>query len=136
MRDKEIIHSLVGHDGWITSLAFSPNSEFLASGCEDGTIRLWDFRNGKTIYKSNTNIEGSSIAFSPDGRIMASSGIGIYLRRAINTSIFQKLDVGEEEEVVTQVVFCSNGKILAAVKRDNDLLQGADIDTIWLWSIS
>jgi len=37
---KEIVN-LQGHSLGVTSIAFSPDSEHLASGSEDKTIKLW-----------------------------------------------------------------------------------------------
>jgi hypothetical protein len=38
------VHQYKGHEGWITSLSFSPSGEFLASGAQDSTALIWDAR--------------------------------------------------------------------------------------------
>lgn len=45
LRSGASTHSLAGHHGAILSVAWHPNVDhILASGCVDGTVRLWDIR--------------------------------------------------------------------------------------------
>ena len=37
----ECIKTIYGHSGYIYSVVFSPNGEYLASGSGDNTIRVW-----------------------------------------------------------------------------------------------
>ncbi|MBM80945.1 MAG: hypothetical protein CMJ78_10165 [Planctomycetaceae bacterium] len=56
----------------ITAVAFSPNSQMLATGDSDGRLRLWDMDEGCQINvfeKHNDRIR--SVAFSPDGTLLA-----------------------------------------------------------------
>ncbi len=64
--------TLKGHTKKINVLAFTPNGKMIASGSDDGTIRLWDTGTGTqtlSIPSSKTN----ALAFSEDGKILASS---------------------------------------------------------------
>lgn len=36
------------------SVAFSPNGEIIASGSEDGTIKLWDVQTGECLHTLTT----------------------------------------------------------------------------------
>ena len=64
---KELLN-LEGHDGRITSVAFSPKGDRFASTGEDGTIRLWDLQ-GNPISKPFPGYSSRiwSVAFSPKG---------------------------------------------------------------------
>ena len=47
LRSGASAHSLVGHQGAVLSVSWSPVDEYvLASGGSDGTVRLWDVRRG------------------------------------------------------------------------------------------
>ena len=60
-----------GPEVW--SLAFSPDGALLASGSQDGVVRLWDPAGGQLIRKlTGHSAPVMSLAFSPDGQRLAS----------------------------------------------------------------
>lgn len=66
----------------VRTLDFHPYGDYVASGSNDTTVRLWDVRNNNTCIE---NYRGhianvNSVKFSPDGSWIASSGTeGKYL---------------------------------------------------------
>ncbi len=69
---------LKGHTRWIVNAAFSPDSQMLATGAYDGSLRLWRVANGALLltvqeddpYLSSTRAP-RHITFSPDGQLLA-----------------------------------------------------------------
>ncbi|XP_014677640.1 PREDICTED: WD repeat, SAM and U-box domain-containing protein 1-like [Priapulus caudatus] len=43
---RTITRSLVGHEAWVTTCDFTPDSTYLISGSTGGELRLWDARYG------------------------------------------------------------------------------------------
>ncbi|KAL5108535.1 Transcription initiation factor TFIID subunit 5 [Taenia crassiceps] len=65
----------IGHKADVTTVAFHPNINYLATGSADRAVRLFDIRSGKCV-RLYTGHKGSiqCLAFSPCGRYLASGG--------------------------------------------------------------
>ena len=60
--------TLTGHENTVTCSGFSPDGTCLATGSQDGTVRIWDVPGRKAI--TTLKITGAavwSVAFTPDG---------------------------------------------------------------------
>jgi WD40 repeat protein/serine/threonine protein kinase/tetratricopeptide (TPR) repeat protein len=65
--------TLRGHNGWVTSAAFSPDGNRIVSGSYDLTVKIWDAQSGNCLR----TLEGHgqlvlAVDFSPDGKLIAS----------------------------------------------------------------
>jgi parallel beta-helix repeat protein len=133
------VRTLSGHTSGVTSVAFSPDGRLLASGscgqpltqfpwCAQGEIRLWDVASGSEV-RTLTGHTGSvnSVAFSPDGRLLA-SGSGdetIKLWDVASGSLVRTL-TGHTGSV-NSVAFSPDGRLLASGSWDY---------TIKLWEVA
>ena len=73
--------ALVGHTRPVTCLAIAPDGYTLLSGSEDGTVRMWDVRNGQSLRSFAHGAKGpvSSILVLSSGvvaNVMSRSRVG------------------------------------------------------------
>ena len=126
-----LLKTLTGHTGRdLASITFSPDGTTLASGSYDKTVSLWDVATGallKTLTGHTYPVFG--VTFSPDGRILASSGGG-YDRTVrlwdVETGALLKTLIGHTRGVF-DVSFSPDGRILAS---------GSEDSTVRLWDVA
>jgi WD40 repeat protein len=73
LESGSLVRRLAEHQGWLSSLAVSPDGRRLVSGSHDHTVAIWDLESG-TCLRLLRGHQGavSAVAVSPDGRRVAS----------------------------------------------------------------
>lgn len=123
---RQLHFTLKGHTDKINALAFTPNGKMIASGSDDGTIRLWDTSTGTQVL-SLASGKTNALAFSMDGKILAS----------INNSVsIQLWDVGTGTQLTSLKAQDDSATVLAFSTDSKILASGSTDGTIRLWDIS
>lgn len=73
--DRPLLMVQTGHGNVVSSVAFSPDGNFVLTGSYDGTARLWIKSTGHEIKRFEGHLESvTSVAFSPDGKMVITGG--------------------------------------------------------------
>jgi WD40 repeat protein len=120
-----VLNTCQGHNGFVTSVAFSPNGKHIASGSNDKTIRVWDADTSQSVSGPFTGHNNSvtSVAFSPDGKHIASGSYDKTIRVwDVDTGQIMSGPFTGHDEWVTSVAFSSDGKHIVHIwvwRQDN-----------------
>ncbi|KAH7357337.1 putative WD-repeat protein [Pyrenochaeta sp. MPI-SDFR-AT-0127] len=114
-----LLQTLEAHTGSVYAVAFSPNSEVLASASADSTVKLWDVRTGAVFQTLRGHSESANaVAFSPNGKVLASGSCDrtVILWDVGTGTGLQTLE-GHAQDVNT-VTFSPNGELVVSASGD------------------
>jgi WD40 repeat protein len=119
---------IIGHQGNIGSVVFSPDGKTLASASDDNTVKLWNVEKHtlqKTLVGHQDGVR--SLSFSPDSKILASASNDgtVKLWNFFNGTVLKTIKA--HNDVVASVSFSPDGKILASASKDG---------TVKLWDVN
>jgi WD40 repeat protein len=115
------------HQGWVSAVAFSPDSQLVATVGEDGTVQLRRIPEGK-VDKVLTGHQGMAhaVAFSANGQLIASSGRDKTIRIWL-VSTGRLLYTLTSKSEAHALCFCD---------RDRVLISGHSDCNLHLWQVS
>lgn len=111
----------------IHDIAFSSDGRILASGGRVAVVQLWDVPNRELANTIRLRDALMSVAFSPDGMILASAGGYEHAVQLWDVKSGRLLHSLPHNERLMTVAFSPDGKLLAAGCFDNQ---------VYLWGIS
>lgn len=104
------------------SLAFHPNGQYLASGDNIGTIKLWNIPATSLLYTLKNDADATpSIAFSPDGHYLASGSDDGTIKLWNFLSRKREKTLQRHTEWITCLVFSSNGQYMVSSSDDKSI---------------
>ncbi len=148
-----IIRQTIGHRDWLTASAFSPDgtkfaslsadsNPFFESGSipsmrtsnPDQMIRLVDVNTGRELDTLTHQINPTLMAFSPDGKTIASGGLGII--RLWHTETNDHIDINlSDPKDGSLVSFLFEAKSLAFSPDGKKLVSGTQAGDVRMWDV-
>ncbi len=130
----ERLHTLYGHQGQIAAIALSPDSQTIASGSFDKTLKIWHLQTGKLLFTISNLLTWKThkeavlcLAFSPDGQTLVSGSADRTIKLWNLRSRNLRCTLKGHASCIQSIVISPDGNTLASASWDR---------TIRLWDLS
>ena len=118
----KLAYSLVGHRGFISSLAWRNDGQQILTSSYDNTAKVWQAGTGQLLRSVTVNAVDLNVAvFSPDGKNFATGGDDKLVRVFETDSGKLLRSLKGHDEIVEALAYAPNGKMLASGDDKGDL---------------
>jgi uncharacterized caspase-like protein len=125
--DGELVRTLSGFRGQVSSVAFSPDGTLVMGGSEDGTVRLYSVVTGSETHRLEPQADSVwTVGFSADGKLAASGSADKTVKLwSVATGKLVRTLAGHARAVAS-IAFSPDGNVIASGSADK---------TVKLWDI-
>ena len=110
------------HLSSVDAIAYSPDGKILATGSQDGQVKLWQASNGQFLTTLTGHTQRvTDLSYSPDGKTLASSSQDKTVKLWDTTTFKEIATLHGHTEQVDFVAFSPDGKTLVSSSRDGYL---------------
>ncbi|XP_050341995.1 periodic tryptophan protein 2 homolog isoform X1 [Nymphalis io] len=120
MPDVNLIHTLSISEHRISSIAMSPQGDWIAFGCPNiGQLLVWEWQSEQYVMKQQGHsLDMTCLAYSPDGLYIVTGGYDGKVKVWNTTSGFCFVTFNEHSSTVTNIVFSANKKFFVSSSLD------------------
>ena len=103
-----------GHTNETKAAAWAPDSQLVATGSHDSTVKIWAPRTGETLHTLRHDSGVRKVVWSPDGRYVASCTLegGIHVWEVSSGELLHRLP--DDNPWVTPLRFLRDGRLLTS----------------------
>lgn len=121
LKSNRLVTKLVGHRAEITSIAFSPKMNLLATGSRDGMIKVWDLQKNREKFTIQDE-RIRSLVFSRDGKILLSSSFASTNIKAWDANSGKKIAILEGHNgYISSIQYNQSGTMLISGSVDSTI---------------
>ncbi len=118
-----LIQEFKGHTGPVTLLAAPSAAKLLASGSSDKTLRIWNLTSNKPAATIDIAYPVLAAAFSPDGKVLGSSGAdeGLNFWNPGTGKLIKSTVKTSSHSTISTLAWSPNGSLIAVGRRGHSL---------------